>query len=73
MSGSGRGMRKTTRRNPCIASLSLLSRCSYYLKPDENDIPRDLAAKGVRAVRGFNAETGKLLLPATAEVEEDEE
>jgi hypothetical protein len=46
---------------------------SYYLKPGENATPRDLAAKGVQAVRGFNAETGELLLPATtAENAEDE-
>jgi len=77
MSGSGRGMRKTTRRNPCIASLSLLSRATYYLKPDESEAPEDLAAKGVHPVRAVIADTGEVIQPetepTTGETNDDDE
>ena len=35
-------------------------------------MPRDLAEKGVQAVRGINAETGEILLPVTTENEEED-
>ena len=68
-------MRKTTWRNPCIASLSLLSRLTYYLKPEETEAPAELAAKGIHAVRGVVAETGEVI-PAEDQsnvVSEDDE
>jgi hypothetical protein len=60
--------------SPGIFAFCYWSGTSYYLKPGESSAPRDLAAKGVQAVRGFNAATGKLLLPATtAENSEEDE
>jgi hypothetical protein len=35
-------------------------------------MPRDLAEKGVHAVRGINAETGEILLPVATENEEED-
>ena len=58
---------------PGIFAFCYWSGTTYYLKPGEDNAPRDLAAKGVQAVRGYNAKTGELLLPATtADNEEDE-
>ena len=46
---------------------------SYYLKPEENEAPADLAAKSVHAVRGVIAETGEIIQPDDIAADEDDE
>ncbi len=46
---------------------------SYYLKPDEEQAPEDLARKGVQPVRGIIAATGETLTSESKESEEEEE
>ena len=46
---------------------------SYYLKPDEEQAPEDLARKGVTPVRGIIAATGETLTPEAKDIEEEEE
>jgi hypothetical protein len=59
---------------PGIFAFCYYSGATYYLKPDETQAPEDLAAKGVKAVRGVIADTGELIQPdaepATAEGED---
>ncbi len=45
---------------------------SYYLKPDEEQAPEDLARKGVKPVRGIIAATGETLTPEAKDIEEEE-
>jgi hypothetical protein len=65
-------MRETMESNLCTAPSSLLSRTSYYLKPDEEQAPGDLARKGVKPVRGIMAATGETLTPDAKDSEEEE-
>lgn len=58
---------------PGIFAFCYWTGCTYYLKPGEDQTPRDLAAQGVQAVRGINAETGAPLLPAAASESGEEE
>lgn len=46
---------------PGIFAFCYYSGATYYLKPDESEAPKDLAKKGVHAVRGVIADTGELL------------
>ncbi len=46
---------------------------SYYLKPDEEQAPEDLARKGVEPVRGIIAATGETLTPEEKDNAEEEE
>ncbi len=46
---------------------------SYYLKPEENEAPADLAAKGVHAVRGVIADSGEVIQPDDVAAAEDDE
>ncbi len=46
---------------------------SYYLKPDEELAPEDLARKGVKPVRGIIAATGETLTSDAKDIEEEEE
>ncbi|MCL4486828.1 MAG: hypothetical protein M1570_01700 [Chloroflexi bacterium] len=46
---------------------------SYYLKPDQEQAPEDLARKGVKPVRGIIAATGETLTSESKESEEEEE
>jgi len=48
---------------PGIFAYCYYSGASYYLKPDENEAPEDLAAKGMHAVRGVIAATGEVIQP----------
>ncbi len=56
---------------PGIFAFCYWTGLAYYAKPGEDAAPSDLAAKGVQAVRGYNAETGEMLLPADAADTED--
>jgi len=58
--------------SPGIFAFCYWTGCAYYLKSGEDEMPRDLAEKGVQAVRGINAETGEILLPVTTENEEED-
>jgi len=58
--------------SPGIFAFCYWTGCTYYLKPGEDERPRDLAEKAVQAVRGINAETGEILLPVATESEEEE-
>ncbi len=46
---------------------------SYYLKPDENDAPQDLARKGIKSVRGVRASTGEVITGDTDDAEVNQE
>ncbi len=61
---------------PGIFAFCYWTGTSYYLKPDENEAPPDLAQKGVKAVRGIVANTGEVISTDLAEhdgIEEDAE
>ncbi len=62
---------------PGIFAYCYYSGATYYLKPDENEAPEDLAAKGVHAVRGVAADGGELTEaetePGSADGEESDE
>ncbi|MBM3129482.1 MAG: hypothetical protein FJ009_12750 [Chloroflexi bacterium] len=58
--------------SPGIFAFCYWTGCAYYLKPGEDEAPRDLAKKGVQAVRGINPETGEILLPVATEHEEED-
>ncbi len=47
--------------SPGIFAYSYYTGLTYYLKPDEIEVPADLAAKGIQAVRGVIAETGEVI------------
>lgn len=48
---------------PGIFAYCYYSGATYYLKPDEIEVPEDLAAKGIHAVRGVIADTGEVIQP----------
>ncbi len=62
---------------PGIFAYCYYSGATYYLKPDENEAPEDLAAKGVHAVRGVVADGSELTEadtePGSADSEESDE
>ncbi len=45
---------------------------SYYLRPDEEQAPEDLAHRGVKPVRGIITATGETLTPEAKDIEEEE-
>ncbi len=47
--------------SPGIFAYCYYTGATYYVKPGEDDTPPDLAAKGVKAVRGVVAETGEAI------------
>lgn len=61
--------------SPGIFAYTYYTGASYYVKPGEDSAPLDLEAKGVVAVRGVIAATGKLLTAddPEVEIESDEE
>jgi hypothetical protein len=58
---------------PGIFAFCYWTGTAYYLKPDENEAPQDLARKGVKAVRGVVAATGETIPSGKAEHEGNEE
>ena len=64
-------IRMVSSRCPLPNLVCETSTIGYYAKPGEDATPPDLAAKGVQAVRGYNAETGELLLPVNTADTED--
>jgi hypothetical protein len=58
---------------PGIFAYCYYSGATYYLKPDETEAPKDLAAKGVHAVRGVIADTGEIIQPEGESTDESEE
>ncbi len=58
---------------PGIFAFCYWTATSYYLKPDENDAPQDLAKKGIKAVRGVRAATGEVITDDMDDAEVNEE
>ncbi len=58
---------------PGIFAFCYWTGTSYYVKPDENEAPPDLARKGVKAVRGIVADTGEVISSDKAAQEGNEE
>jgi hypothetical protein len=59
--------------SPGIFAYTYWTGTSYYLRPDENQVPSDLGAKGVKAVRGVVAETGETITLEPSAGDEDDE
>ncbi len=58
---------------PGIFAFCYWTSTSYYLKPDENEAPPDLARKGVKALRGIVADTREVISSDKAAQEGNEE
>ncbi|MCL4488374.1 MAG: hypothetical protein M1570_09630 [Chloroflexi bacterium] len=58
---------------PGIFAFCYWTSTSYYLKPDENDAPQDLAKKGIMAVRAVQATTGEVITGDMDDAEVNEE
>lgn len=58
---------------PGIFAFCYWTGTSYYLKPDENEAPQDLARKGIQPVRGVVADTGEVVSPEMETQEVNEE
>jgi hypothetical protein len=58
---------------PGIFAFCYWTGTSYYLKPDENEAPKDLAQKGIKAVRGVQTSTGDVITGVMDDAEVNEE